>query len=283
MKLDRSQIRSTARGVGLAALSTALRMSRYEEKLTSARATHMLYLHSSSSKEWFSGLVSYLDERFDLIDFEEAANRVTTGAHPRASVAFSFDDGFASNRNAGEELARRSISAAFFVCTDLVGSTPDQVTRFFGRPQPEPVLDWDDLEFLKSLGHEIGSHTKTHPNLASLSEEKFMEEIAESSHVLSERFDSCRHFAWPFGRARHITGDQLERLLDGAEYTSISSAVRGSHSSDPTEVLFRHVVQAGQEYQRVIDLMSLSALGCDNHRAERRELSGHNKTARGNQ
>ena len=72
------------------------------------------------------------------------------------------------------------------------------------RP-PMRFLSWDDVETLLQAGHEIGSHTVNHPNIAQLSVGQMQTEIAESYEKLVQRIGSVEHFSWPLGRFFHFT------------------------------------------------------------------------------
>jgi peptidoglycan/xylan/chitin deacetylase (PgdA/CDA1 family) len=85
----------------------------------------------------------------------------------------TFDDGGSSAVAAGDELARRSWPAHFFIVTDLVG-TPG-------------FVDWDGVRALAEQGHVIGSHSSSHPDhIASCSSEQLALEWAESVAALTE-------------------------------------------------------------------------------------------------
>lgn len=75
----------------------------------------------------------------------------STAALQARSVALTFDDGMESHERVAEELARRGISAVFFVSAGKVG----QAGRLGARA----------LHTLCSLGHAIGSHGLTHAPL----------------------------------------------------------------------------------------------------------------------
>jgi len=85
----------------------------------------------------------------------------------------TFDDGGASALAVGEALARRGWPAHFFVVTALVG-TPG-------------FLDWDGIRVLAAQGHEIGSHSHSHPGrIGDLSTSRLHDEFARSVVAISE-------------------------------------------------------------------------------------------------
>ena len=72
-------------------------------------------------------------------------------ARPADALLLTFDDGGRSARYAAEELARRQWTGHFFIVTARLGE------RTFLAPA--------DLRAIRSLGHLIGSHSHTHPNI----------------------------------------------------------------------------------------------------------------------
>ncbi len=93
---------------------------------------------------------------------------------------------------------------------------------------PTEFLSWDDVETLLKEGHEIGSHTMTHPNLARLPVQEVQYEVGESFELLTERIGSIEHFSWPFGRFFHFSPVAARTVFD-AGYKSCASAERGCH------------------------------------------------------
>lgn len=121
-----------------------------------------------------------------------------------------FDDGFKScARVATPILAERGIPAIFYVVTDMVGRSlapdDDLARRVFGYRGRDASLDfvsWDDCRAMTQSGMTIGSHTRSHPHLAALSDEEARAELEQSKAEIESRTGTaCRHFCAPYGRA----------------------------------------------------------------------------------
>jgi peptidoglycan/xylan/chitin deacetylase (PgdA/CDA1 family) len=124
------------------------------------------------------------------------------------TVAVTFDDAFRSVL----ELARPilddlGLTATVFVPTDFP-EHPDAPMRWPGIEQwlggeHEPELrpmSWNELRVLADAGWEIGSHTKSHPRLSSLSDSDLERELEDSRLILEERFGRpCPGLAYPYG------------------------------------------------------------------------------------
>jgi peptidoglycan/xylan/chitin deacetylase (PgdA/CDA1 family) len=83
------------------------------------------------------------------LDAVEATGRRVGLAGDGAQVAFTFDDGGASAPEIAARLERRGWRGHFFVTTSRIG-TPG----FAGE---------DELRALAAAGHDVGSHSHTHP------------------------------------------------------------------------------------------------------------------------
>lgn len=63
-------------------------------------------------------------------------------------------------------------------------------------------MDWNDLRQLLERGWEIGSHTRTHPQLEALGEAEARAELERSRAECSEELGrACTSLAYPYGRA----------------------------------------------------------------------------------
>lgn len=70
---------------------------------------------------------------------------------PGRHVFITFDDGGKSALHAGDELSRRGWRGHFFVTSDRIGSA-----TFLSAPE---------IRYLAECGHDIGSHSHTHPDI----------------------------------------------------------------------------------------------------------------------
>ena len=114
-------------------------------------------------------------------------------------IALTFDDGFAHHLTLVAPLLEKyGYTGAFSIVTDSIGVREGRLT-------------WDEVRELKARGHDIFSHSCTHPNLSKLMREG---NIAEVRHQI---FDSCakikeetgsaaKVFCFPFNAERHVTG-----------------------------------------------------------------------------
>jgi len=104
-----------------------------------------------------------------------------------AAVSLTFDDGYLSQATMVPDiLAARNFRGTFFLTInslDWSGAT------------------WEDWRDVAGQGHEIGSHSVSHPSLPPLSEEELRAELSESQEAINLNIptQSCQTFAYPFG------------------------------------------------------------------------------------
>jgi hypothetical protein len=123
-------------------------------------------------------------------------------------VSVTLDDGAASQYTNGRSvLAANGIAGTFYLVSGFLDN-PGFMTRAQARE-------------LKAAGHEIGSHTVNHANLAQLTPARRTQELAASKKALEAAFGPIRTFAYPYGsynaavQAETITYYQTARTTDG--------------------------------------------------------------------
>jgi peptidoglycan/xylan/chitin deacetylase (PgdA/CDA1 family) len=119
--------------------------------------------------------------------------------NPGKRIALTFDDGFANVFQHGlEPLARHGFRAIEFLTVDLIGGYNEWEMQE-GEARQQLMDDVQVKEWL-AAGHEIGSHTLTHPFLTRISTAQAKEEITASKKRLEDRFSRLiRHFCYPYG------------------------------------------------------------------------------------
>jgi len=107
-------------------------------------------------------------------------------------VCITFDDGYKDNMYAYPVLKKYGYTATFFVVTDWIEK---------GRsPCGLEMMSWEDIEFLKKNGFEIGSHSLSHRKFPLLSAEDKKKELFKSKEIIEERINSPVHsFSYPYG------------------------------------------------------------------------------------
>jgi hypothetical protein len=174
-------------------------------------------------------LLARLARQHSFISYSEAVMRVRNGAIDRAYIAFSSDDGFASDLSLAALLDEFGARGCFFVCPSaLDGADPRRFCIDRLRTEPQPLLNWRQVETLLAQGHEIGSHTYSHADLARISSGEVEHEVFVAREALRKRCAAGDHFAWPFGRMRSFSRSAAD-IVFRAGHVSCASALRGCH------------------------------------------------------
>ena len=115
------------------------------------------------------------------------------------AVVVTFDDGFRSTLELGlEVLTRHKIRAIqFLVAGSLGGRNHWDAAK---GDVSEPLLNEREVRDWLSAGHQIGSHSQSHPNLRKIPLPQAREEITASRKRLEDTFGvAVDHFCYPYG------------------------------------------------------------------------------------
>lgn len=151
---------------------------------------------------------------------------------PPRSAVLTFDDGFADfHSTVAPLLAARDLPATLYVTTGAMnGAGPSEEACLF---PPAPMLSWRQVAEVDAHGFEIGGHTRTHPQLDTLSRPRAREEVEGCKSRLEDALGhTVDAFAYPHG----YSSPAVRRLVRGAGWIS-ATAVRDGFSSCADEPL----------------------------------------------
>jgi peptidoglycan/xylan/chitin deacetylase (PgdA/CDA1 family) len=138
----------------------------------------------------FRGQMSLLAELgYEVVTLADVVDHVTRGTpRDRPAVAITFDDGWRDILDVAlPELAARGWPATIFIPSSFLDRRPF-VTRV-------------ELRDVVGMGFDIGNHTHTHPDVATISAAALREELRRCSDVLGEITGQVpRFFCYPYGR-----------------------------------------------------------------------------------
>ncbi|QSR88283.1 polysaccharide deacetylase family protein [Methylacidiphilum caldifontis] len=114
-------------------------------------------------------------------------------------VILSFDDGYQSVFTRGLPLLTKfRMRAILFVVVNYIGKY-NEWDRALGEP-PQKLMGKEEIRDWIAAGHEIGSHSLSHPHLPKLSFDEARREIEDSKKILEDIFSfPVRHFSYPYG------------------------------------------------------------------------------------
>jgi peptidoglycan/xylan/chitin deacetylase (PgdA/CDA1 family) len=138
-----------------------------------------------------------------------APAEATIASPAKPKISFTFDDGRASTYTyAAPILAKYGLSGTAFITTNCVGMTTTPNTC--RAAQDVPYMSWTQVQALKNTYNwEIGSHSETHPYMAStnandgqplpLTDQQIINELRNSKAQLAARGIDATAYASPYG------------------------------------------------------------------------------------
>ena len=135
----------------------------------------------------------------------------------KAACSLTFDDGTLDQfLLAYPELEKRNIKATFFLITG-------QSAKGYWNDNPvsRKVFSWDQAREIALSGHEIGSHSKSHPDFL-LEKDSFEEELRDSRDKIEKEipWQKGLTFCWPYWR-----NDKESRAAAGKYYLGARAGV----------------------------------------------------------
>lgn len=149
----------------------------------------------SVSLSAFDHQLAYLKAHFHVIPLRDLPQAMA-GAHRHEPMAcLTFDDGYLDNyQHALPRLEKHGMKASFFIPTEMLGK---EFHSSYGRYS---CMAAAQLRELASLGHEVGSHTATHPSLVDIPSADAQREIVGSKGRLEDILgEPVVSFAYPKG------------------------------------------------------------------------------------
>ncbi len=119
---------------------------------------------------------------------------------PQRQLVITFDDGFENILQYGlAPLAQNGFHAIQFLISDRLGAENDWEQQL-AQEAPVRLMDVSQIREWLAAGHDIGAHTRTHPQLTKIPISKAREEIQGSRRQLEDLFGRpIHHFCYPYG------------------------------------------------------------------------------------
>ena len=122
-------------------------------------------------------------------------------------IVLTFDDGYVNVlQNAVAALAQSQFNAIQFLPVNFLGKSNEWDVAL--GEASEPIMDPSQVRDWLAAGHDIGSHTLTHPFLPRLAPDRAREEIFSSKKKLEDLFGrAIEHFCYPYGDWNAVVRD----------------------------------------------------------------------------
>ncbi len=153
---------------------------------------------------------------------------------PRKPVIITFDDGYKDVfENAYPLLQKFGMKAVIFAIANskILSNVWDHGSE---HPASDLMTEHELLE-LHSAGHEIGSHSLSHPALPSISKEQLWEELSRSRMLLEILLNApVRSVAYPYG----LVNEEIKKIASEAGYFTGCGVYTGpaAFGEDPFEI-----------------------------------------------
>jgi peptidoglycan/xylan/chitin deacetylase (PgdA/CDA1 family) len=201
---------------------------------------------ASASPELFRAHLEYLTGECDVVPLSDVQALARGGARTRPAVALTFDDGYRDNHTyALPLLDEAGATATFFVTVGLLERDPAVLARLAdirGTSHEDVAgMSWEQARELVAAGHEVASHTWSHPVLADLDAGATRTELVRAKDVLEERLGvPAPAFAYPFGKpGRHFTAVTEQAVREAGHTRAVAILARRVRAEDPPLALPR--------------------------------------------
>lgn len=218
----------------------------------------------------FINQILSLKKEYEFISPFEFEQLIKMKIKPKKKyILLTFDDGFKSNKRIAEEVLNKlNIKALFFIISDFISMPLKSLEyeKIINNIYPNgPIkeelsepMSFDDIKFLISSGHQIGSHTRSHKKLSSLVNlDDLKSELISSKTNLENIFGiKITHFAFPFGTYESIDNNSIKIISQNYEY--IHSGLRGDNKK-AKELIYRDAVNPEMQVLRLKSFLSGNA------------------------
>ncbi len=169
----------------------------------------------------FRAMVGHFSDFFEWVSLAEGLQRITAGTLVGPCMTLTFDDAHKSVGALVPVLAELRIPACIYAVPEYI----ENGTASAGK-QGAPIMSWHELAEWQRAGHEVGSHSLSHPALTACSDGELRRQFQQSRQRLEQRLGTpVEHFAYPFGQFDHRTQRVVKEL---GCYRSVATSERGA-------------------------------------------------------
>jgi peptidoglycan/xylan/chitin deacetylase (PgdA/CDA1 family) len=184
----------------------------------------------SVHKEIYESFILHLLSLGEIIPINCAIEKINSPTKIlKPYFVLTYDDGFEECISIIEPiLSKYSLRATFFINANYIESTLSYQKQFNKRIliDTKKPMNWEQIKYLHSKGHTIGSHTLDHHNMKTLSLPDIVYQIEKNKEILINHLVyDCNHFAWPYGQILDFSEEALiialkyhKYIFSGANY-----------------------------------------------------------------
>jgi peptidoglycan/xylan/chitin deacetylase (PgdA/CDA1 family) len=146
-------------------------------------------------------------------------------------AAITFDDGYTDFYiHAFPVLKYHGYPSTVYIVSGLVGK--DNIWDSKSETHLKRMMSWDQIAEISENYVQIGSHTRSHPVLTTLSRDVLYEEVNGSKRELEERLDRpIDHFCYPYGDHDEHVREEVKKA--GYRYGVVTQRGHVEKGCDP--------------------------------------------------
>ena len=194
------------------------------------------------SQELFARQVQWLKRNVDVISLTEAQQRIHDGRNSRPAATLTFDDGYADNCEfALPYLREQRVPCTYFVSSHhMLTGEPFPHDRQAGVSLAPNTPE--QIQQLAAEGVDIGAHTRTHPDLARVTDrgEMYQEIVGAGDDLADVTSRPVRFFAFPYGQLGNMPAEAF-RIAEDAGYQGVCSAYGGYNFPGQSSFFFKRI------------------------------------------
>lgn len=189
----------------------------------------------------FARQIRLLRDHFEIVPLGEIRAALDEPKSHRRRVAITFDDALVDFQvNAYEVLKNLRVPATIFVPTGMMGRTNE-----WDAENDRPTLSIMTLDQIRNLNMDelidIGSHTISHSDMGTLSEENMRTQVEKSKQALEELLGTpIKMFAYPYGGYENFSRRSTQ-VLRNAGYDIAVTTVWGTQQSPRNLLTLRRI------------------------------------------
>jgi peptidoglycan/xylan/chitin deacetylase (PgdA/CDA1 family) len=168
---------------------------------------------------------------FRVVSIQDLLAAVDAGDIRHNMAAITFDDGYTDFYfNAFPVLKHHGYPSTVYVVSGLVGK--DNVWDAASEEHLKRMMDWYQIDEVSKNNVQIGSHTKSHPPLTTLSADLLHDEVTGSKRELEERLGRrIDHFCYPYGDYDEHVREEVKKA--GYRYGVVTQRGHVDKGCDP--------------------------------------------------
>jgi peptidoglycan/xylan/chitin deacetylase (PgdA/CDA1 family) len=170
----------------------------------------------------FDSFCAFFAKYMNVVSMSDMVRHLESHAGLNGQLAITFDDGYADNEELALPILQKwNLTATFYVASGLIDSQEQTFWDVKANVRSR-WMSWQQMKGLVRSGNDIGAHTVSHADLATLSREQVETQLRQCRDTIRAKLAyDPQHFAIPFGRS-FPTIDSVLEVARAVGYKSVS-------------------------------------------------------------